>query len=123
MADFRAKRMPSPEGRGKARAAWEAYSRAVNKVVGPPLQPVLRDVSTTVVADLIGFYVLWHLLGGFEGLRGLGMSRSAIYRRISAFRQAFGVHPDEAEFPGITLDIAAYQAYVKAERAKRSESV
>lgn len=123
MVDFRGKRMPSPEGRGRARAAWEAYSRAVNKVVAPPLQPFLRDVSTTVVADLIGFYVMWHLLGGFEGLRELGMSRSAIYRRISAFRSAFGVHPDEADFPGITLDIAAYQAYVKAEREKAARSV
>jgi hypothetical protein len=115
--------MPSPEGRGRARAAWEAYSRAVNKAVVPPLQPFLRDASTTVVADLSGFYVMWHLLGGFEGLRKLGMSRSAIYRRISAFRSAFGVHPDEADFPGIELDIAAYQAYARTETEKKPASV
>ena len=123
MVDFRGRRMPSPEGRGIARAAWESSSRAVNRVVGPPLRPLIQDVSTTVVADLVGFYVMWHLLGGFEGLRELGMSRSAIYRRISAFRSSFGVHPDEAEFPGIALDIAAYQAYVKAEREKQTQSV
>jgi hypothetical protein len=123
MVDFRSKRMPSPEGRGIARRAWEAYSRAVNRVVVPPLMPLIRDVSTSTVADLIGFYVMWHLLGGFEGLRELGMSRSAIYRRISAFRSAFGVHPDEADFPGITLDVSAYQSYVKADRAKKGEHV
>jgi hypothetical protein len=111
--------MPSPEGRGIARTAWETYARAVNRTLGPPLRPMLQNVSTTVVADLIGFYVMWHLLGGFEGLRELGMSRSAIYRRISAFRSAFGEHPDEAKFPGITLDIEAYQAYCAAERVKR----
>src|ERR1035437_7566217 len=121
MADFRARRMPSPEGRGIARAAWEAYARAVNRTLGPPLRPMIRDVSTTVVADLIGFYVMWHLLGGFEGLRELGMSRSAIYRRVSAFRSAFGVHPDEADFPGINLDVAAYQQYCEAQGGKRTQ--
>ena len=38
------------------------------------------------------------------------MSRSAIYRRITAFRQHFGVHPDEYSFPGVTIDLPAYLA-------------
>ena len=38
------------------------------------------------------------------------MSRSAIYRRIKLFRKAAGMHPDEFELPGVTFDIAAYQA-------------
>ena len=114
--------MPSPEGRGIARAAWDAYARAVHRTVTPRLRPLLADVSTTYVADLIGFYVMWHLEGGFEGLRELGMNRSAIYRRINAFRSTFGEHPDEANFPGITLDVAAYQAYCEAERSKQGSS-
>jgi hypothetical protein len=64
--------------------------------------------------------VMWHLEGGFDGLRKLGMSRSAIYRRINGFRSAFGEHPDEATFPGITIDLAVYQAYCAAEAAKRA---
>jgi len=110
--------MPSPEGRGIARKAWDAYAGAVNRTITPHLRPFLADVSTTYVGDLIGFYVMWHLEGGFEGLRKLGMSRSAIYRRINGFRSAFGEHPDEANFPGITIDVTAYQEYCAAEAAK-----
>lgn len=106
-----------------ARAAWEAYVHAVSPLsrkLEPVLRPFAADVSTTYVADLIGFYVLWHLEGGFEGLRQLGMSRSAIYRRINAFRSTYREHPDEAKFPGIELDIGAYQAYCAAEAEKRT---
>ena len=46
--------------------------------------------------DLMGFWLTWHLHGGFEGMqRDLAMSRSAVYRRVSAFRRATGKHPDE----------------------------
>ncbi len=47
---------------------------------------------------------MWHLEGGYEGLRRLGLSRSAIYRRINSFRTRFGEHPDVYKFPGVTLD-------------------
>jgi hypothetical protein len=38
------------------------------------------------------------------------MSRASIYRRVSLFRRTLGVHPDEFRFPGVKLDIKAYQA-------------
>ncbi len=58
----------------------------------------------------MGFWLLWHLQGGFEGLQHLGMSRSAIYRRIASFRRTFGAHPDEFPFPGVTIDLPTYLA-------------
>lgn len=110
MDDFRSDPMPSSEGRGRARAAWDAYSRGVNRVITKPLlegvlaQPI-KEVSITVMADLIGFWFMWHTCGGFEGLRKLGMSRATIFRRVNMFRKYFGQHPDEFMFPGVTLDL------------------
>ncbi|GAA2089328.1 hypothetical protein IDH50_15910 [Aeromicrobium tamlense] len=112
MSDFRSEPMPTAEGRGRARAAWDAYAAASQKVFGPAVETLLggaiRSVSASTVADLVGFWVLWHLHGGFEGLLKLGMSRASIYRKVALFRKLFGKHPDEFEFPGITLDVATY---------------
>jgi hypothetical protein len=64
----------------------------------------------TWTEELVGFWLMWHLEGGFEGLQRLGMSRSAIYRRVSAFRRMFGAHPDEFTLPGVSLDVETYLA-------------
>ena len=110
MADYRSDRMPSPEGQGLARSrwsrAWDAYAGAVNRT--PVVQSATRWLAGRKVEDLVGFWLLWHLEGGFEGLQRVGMSRSAIYRRVAAFRSAFGVHPDEFVFPGVAIDLDAY---------------
>ena len=106
--DFRSQRMDSPEGKGLARRAWDAYAAAANRVAGPALQPVARRIAAPMAVDLYGFWLCWHLEGGFEGLRRAGMSRSAIYRRLKLFRKHFGAHPDEFEMPGVSIDLAAY---------------
>lgn len=106
--DFRSDRMESPEGKGIARRAWDAYAQAVNQVAGPPLEPVARRFAAPMTVDLLGFWLCWQLEGGFEGLRRLGMSRSAIYRRVRLFRMAFNAHPDEFRLPGVSLDLEAY---------------
>lgn len=117
--------MPSPEGRGRARAAWDAYARATNRVLGPILNPVLepavRSYSVAAVDDLLGFWLIWHLEGGFEGLRRLGMSRSAIYRRVASFRKMFKVHPDEFELPGVSIDLEAYWAHATQGRGSDAQ--
>lgn len=105
--------MPSPEGRGLARAAWDAYVGATKKYLNPaiektPLGDAISSISANQVSDLVGFWLLWHLYGGFEGLQRLGMSRSSIYRKVAMFRKLFGAHPDEYSFPGITVDVDAY---------------
>ena len=109
MTDFRSDRMASPEGKGIARRAWDAYAATVNRVAAPAIEPLARKVAMPVLLDLMGFWLAWHLEGGFEGLRRLGMSRASIYRRISLFRKTMGVHPDEFQLAGVTLDIEAYQ--------------
>jgi hypothetical protein len=101
--------MESPEGKGRARRAWDAYAKAVNKAAGPVTEPFARKAAVPVMMDLAGFWLLWHAEGGFEGLQRIGMSRSSIYRRVSLFRKLMGVHPDEYEMPGVTLNIVKYQ--------------
>lgn len=113
VGDFRSERMPSPEGFGVAKGrfdkAWGVYSRAVKAAARPALEPLVRPVGTSVALDLMGFWVAWHLCGGFEGVqKQLGMSRSAVYRRIALFRKVMGAHPDEYVLPGVGLDVEAY---------------
>lgn len=115
MADFRGDAMPSPEGEGRAKAtaeqAWDAYYK-MNKAINKPLldavpqaRNVLRGWAGGTLVDLVGFWVMWHLCGGFDGVKkATGLSRTSIYRRISLFRQVFGEHPDVFVFSGIEID-------------------
>lgn len=111
--------MPSPEGEGRAKHAleqvWDSYystNKAVNKSLFsalPWLKKALSGQPGSAAVDLFGFWLVWRLFGGFEGLqRHLGMSRSTIYRRISAFRAVFGEHPDVYEFAGVSIDVEAF---------------
>ncbi len=114
LPDFRSEPMDSPEGHGFARRAWAAYAKKTNELFGPALWPLVEPVAmklgSAVAVDLFGFWLIWHLEGGFEGLRRTGMSRSAIYRRVKLFRGLTGMHPDEYVLPGVTIDLAAYGA-------------
>jgi hypothetical protein len=122
--------MPSPEGEGRARSAlesaWDSYYET-NKTINKPLlsafpgiTKLLRGYINSTMFDLFGFWLLWRLAGGFEGLQqNLGMSRSSVYRRISQFRAAFGEHPDVYEFPGVTVDVEAFLRGI-AERQTKS---
>ncbi|MGN7247225.1 hypothetical protein ACTHQ1_05785 [Janibacter anophelis] len=77
----------------------------------PWVAPLVRPMAEGATLDLIGFWVAWHTCGGFEGLQSqLGMSRSAIYRRVSLFRKVFGQHPDVFQFPGVRIDLDAVVA-------------
>ena len=111
--------MSSPEGEGRARGAleksWDAYysaNKSINKpllAAFPELKTILRGWVNSTMLDLFGFWMVWHLVGGFEGLqKNLGMSRSSIYRRVSQFRAAFGEHPDVFQFPGVTIDVEGF---------------
>ena len=79
---------------------------AVSEKVGVALLPV----GTQIVEDLIGFWVMWHLYGGFEGLEEFGMHKSTIWRKVARFRKITGSHPDVYQMPGITIDPKAYWA-------------
>lgn len=118
MTDFRSQKMPSPDGQGIARSrwarAWDAYVKAVRPITDPlvkPMTPLIQVVARGATFDLVGFWFVWHTCGGFEGLQSqLGMSRSAIYRRVSMFRRVFGEHPDVFRFPGVEIDLDAFLA-------------
>lgn len=112
MSDFRSDPMPSIEGRGLAKQTWEKYVQTSNKLLGPAVETVfgkaIQSVSANTVSDMVGFWLLWHIYGGFEGMRKLGMSRSSIFRKVATFRKLFGSHPDEFQFPGIHLDLEEF---------------
>lgn len=104
-SDFRSSPSDSAEGRGIARRAWDAYAARVE----PAIRPAAENFAAKWTADMLGFYMAWHLYGGFEGLQeGLGMHPSTIWRKVAKFRRLFGVHPDEAEFAGVKIDREAF---------------
>lgn len=111
--------MPTPEGEGNAKSAlekaWDVYhegNKAMNKpmlAAFPGIKKLLRGYVNSTMFDLFGFWLIWRLTGGFEGMQeSLGMSRSSVYRRISQFRAVFGEHPDVYEFPGVTVDLETF---------------
>jgi len=109
VTDYRSERMASPEGLGNARRTFEEVtSELTASARSPLLRPIARRFAGPLAMDIAGFWLLWHLEGGFEGLLRLGMSRASIYRRIKEFRSTMGMHPDEYEMPGVTLDLEAY---------------
>ena len=59
---------------------------------------------------VVGFWLLWRLEGGFEGLERMGMARTTIYRKIKFFRTITGKHPDEYEIPGVRIDLDKFLA-------------
>ena len=96
-----------------------SYAGAVGKVRLRRFGRWCGSTPLGSIVDLIGFWSVWHLEGGFEGLQRMGMSRASIYRRIKLFRIAFGAHPDEFEMPGITLDLVAFrEGWAEKNKAK-----
>lgn len=99
----------SREGRG---LAWARYRDAVNRLSQAGLLPGITEGAEKLARESVlsrsGFWLVWQLEGGFEGMRRLGMSEATIYRKVKAFRDTFGQHPDEYRFPGVTIDVEAY---------------
>ena len=120
MVDFRSDPSESPEGKGKARRAWDAYAKAVNGVALPVLEPSIRSFASSVTVDMMGFWVTWHIHGGFEGLVNLGMHPSTVWRKVKRFRTIFGVHPDEFRLPGVEINPEAYWDAARAATAEKS---
>jgi hypothetical protein len=112
MPDYRSAPMETPEGKGLAKRAWDAYVKSVKLTVFPSvapfIEPAFEPVARQILEDMIGFWVMWHLYGGFEGLERFGLHKSTIWRKVKRFRQITGVHPDEFVMPGITIDAKAY---------------
>lgn len=106
--DLRKQRLESSEGAGRARRAWDAYAEAVNRHRPAWVDRAVQRLATRWTEDMVGFWVCWHLYGGFEGLQRAGWERRTIYRRLKKFRLAFGKHPDEYQLVGVDLDPKAF---------------
>ena len=122
--DYRTDKSSSLEGQGHALAAWEAFLKeeleslvddAIARGPLPPAKDRLEDVDDDVRyeiaawakerSELMGFWLSWHVAGGFRQLEAGGWHRATIFRKLSQFRDQFGTHPDETDFPWITLDL------------------
>lgn len=70
------------------------FRPAVDTLLGP----AIRSYSAGHIADLLGFWMLWQLNGGYQGFLDLGMSRSAIYRKRSTAGECFGLRLEDVDF-------------------------
>lgn len=112
--DYRAEKMESVEGSGRARAKRDAWIDAQDPddlaAAYPADASAPGDVRDEVAAwaleraDLIGFWVAWHSAGGFRALEAGGWHRATIFRRVRRFRAVFGAHPDEYRFGWLRVE-------------------
>jgi len=68
-----------------------AYKALIKKIMGP--LPAVYGTNT--VQRLIGFFVVWHLMGGQDGLVAKGWTRNNIWRSRKDFRNVFGVEVED----------------------------
>jgi hypothetical protein len=121
-ADFRTDPSDTIEGRGIARARWDRFmDRDLYDIMDSeewedveeytPLEELPEDVREELAewarerSELLGFWVAWHLAGGFERLEDGGWHRATIFRKVHRFREVLGEHPDSYKCPWIKLDL------------------
>jgi hypothetical protein len=117
--DFRADKSDTVEGTGNAAGRWHAYHSFLDEDVVAEAFPmsaldaeqypdfVRDDIAADAMeqSELIGFWVAWHMAGGFAALEEGGWHRATIFRKVRRFRARFGAHPDEYSFPWIRIDL------------------
>ncbi len=117
--DFRADKSDTVEGAGHAAGRWYAYHSRLDEDVVAEAFPmrtleaeqypdfVRDDIAADAMeqSELIGFWVAWHMAGGFAALEEGGWHRATIFRKVRRFRARYGAHPDEYSFPWIRIDL------------------
>ena len=112
--DFRSDKSESTEGGRVAVARWAGFHHNLDEDViaqafSTPAQrmedldPEIRDdiaAEALERSELIGFWVAWHLAGGFDNLERGGWHRATIFRKVRRFRATYGTHPDNSSSPG-----------------------
>src|SRR5690349_6682439 len=113
--DYRSDKMESREGRGLAlerRRRWEESipddvwlaagagngSGTLDALLGSERADAFRQQVSEEAkerSELMGFWLSWHLAGGFGGLEAAGWNRATLFRKVGQFRNVFGAHPDE----------------------------
>ena len=102
--DLRSQRSASVEGKGRARRAWDAYVDAADRLRPKWVEKALNPLALKWTEEMLGFWLAWHMFGGFEGLKRAGWSERTIYRRLKRFRLVFEEHPDSFDLAGVELD-------------------
>jgi|GEM_PF-904478 len=117
LPDYRSEKMVSPEGWRNAASRREAWASTLSESdygvdqAGRSYRPddpdVVRRAEVTVkeFSELTGFWLSWHMFGGFERLIEGGWNRATVFRKMRRFRAIFGSHPDEYKFPWIHLEL------------------
>lgn len=85
-------------------SVWERYGNKQRSPIDEHFSSIAAKDSKEF-AELVGFWVQWHRLGGFDLMEEHGWNRATIYRRIKKFRERFGAHPDDFEFSWIKVDV------------------
>lgn len=106
--DLRKERMDTPEGLGRARRVWTGWSESVGLERPAAWDRAFARVGEKHMMGMFGFWMTWHLFGGFEGMRRAGWSRATIYRHLKRFRTEMGVHPDEYQLNGVDIQPAVF---------------
>jgi hypothetical protein len=109
--DYRSEKSESLEGQGRARGRWEGYVGSIEpSVVDAALgsRNAIGPGWAKEISELVGFWVAWHVAGGFEALEVAGWNRATIFRKIRRFRVVFGSHPDEYQFDWLSIDSKRY---------------
>jgi hypothetical protein len=92
------------------RAALEEFLR-------PVVEPLARKWAGHKVQRLVGFWLMWHTMGGMEGLIASGLwSRGNLYVQRSEFDDVFGVEV-EAWMPDLVHALAGAPGVVPAKSA------
>jgi hypothetical protein len=117
--DLRKQRSESSEGRGFARRAWMLYAEAANSIRPQWWDNAFKHLVGNLSSEMMGFWMSWHLYGGFEGLEKAGWHRATIYRKLKRFRMVFHKHPDEYKVVGVTLDPKEFWEHYLRPRAER----
>jgi hypothetical protein len=91
--------------------AWEALLR-------PVVEPLAKKWAGHKVQRLVGFWVIWHTMGGFDGLLESGLwSRAGVYAQRQEFHEVFGVEV-EAWMPHLSLALLDADAVSRGQRAQ-----
>lgn len=81
----------------------------LQQILAPIVQPVAQRVAGQSVQRLLGFWVMWHSYGGFDGLLAAKViSRAGVYAQRKEFGVVFGT-PIEDFLPEVARALSVVQ--------------
>ncbi len=81
--------------------------KALEDLLRPAVEPLARKYAGHKVQRLVGFWLMFHTMGGMDGLLASGLwSRGNLYAQRSEFHDVFGVEV-ERWMPDLVAALAA----------------